>query len=191
MSSFSSDIARYRAKGNGGMALWSNPAVWAIGCYRLGNWVHVARPAWPIRIPSKLVYFFANKFCQIFMEMDLDPQASIGGGLFIGHIGGIHINLQAVVGRNCDIAHRVTIGASAMGRQGAPTIGDDVFIGTGATIVGKIRIGNGAKIAANTLVIANVPDGATVMGVPGRIIMRAPKAVPSQAATVAEEARAN
>jgi serine O-acetyltransferase len=56
--------------------------------------------------------------------------------------------------------------------------------------VGKIKIGNGAKIAANTLVIANVPDGATVMGVPGRIIMRAPKAVQSQAATVAEEAGA-
>ena len=191
MSSFSSDIARYRAKGNGGMALWLNPAVWAIGCYRLGNWVHVARPVWPIRIPLKIFSFLTNKFCEVLMEMDLDPQASIGGGLFIAHIGGIHINFQAVIGRNCDIAHRVTIGASAMGRHGAPIIGDDVYIGTGATLVGKIKIGNGAKIAANTLVIANVPDGATVMGVPGRIIMRAPKAVQSQATTAAEEARAN
>lgn len=67
-----------------------------------------------------------------------------------------------------------------MGRQGAPTIGDNVYIGTGATLVGKIRIGNAAKIAANTLVITNVPEGATVMGVPGRIIMRPPKAVRSQ-----------
>ena len=191
MSSFSSDIARYRAKGHGGMAFWLNPAVWAIGCYRLSNWVYVGRPAWPIRIPLKLLSFLANKFCEVFMEMDLDPQASIGDGLYIGHIGGVHINFQAVIGRNCDIAHRVTIGASAMGRQGAPIIGDDVFIGTGATLVGKIKIGNGAKIAANTLVIANVPDGATVMGVPGRIIMRAPKAVQSQAATAAEEAGAN
>ena len=190
MSSFSSDIARYRAKGHGGMALWLNPAVWAIGCYRLSNWVYVGRPALPIRIPLKVLSFLANKFCEVFMEMDLDPQASIGDGLYIGHIGGIHINFQAVIGRNCDIAHRVTIGASAMGRQGAPIIGDDVYIGTGATLVGKIKIGNGAKIAANTLVIANVPDGATVMGVPGRIIMRAPKAVQSQAATVAEEAGA-
>lgn len=180
MSNFSSDIARYRAKGYSRVALWLSPAVWAIGCYRLSNWVYVTRPVWPIRIPLKVVAFFANKFCEVFMEMDLDPQASIGDGLYIGHIGGIHINFQAVIGRNCDIAHRVTIGASAMGRQGAPTIGDNVYIGTGATLVGKIRIGNAAKIAANTLVITNVPEGATVMGVPGRIIMRPPKAVRSQ-----------
>ena len=64
-----------------------------------------------------------------------------------------------------------------MGRQGAPILGDDVYVGTGATLVGKIRVGNGAKIAANTLVMSNIPEGATVMGVPGRIIMRAPKAV--------------
>ena len=93
------------------------------------------------------------------MEMCIDPQATIGGGLYIAHIGGVHINPQAIVGRNCDIAHRVTIGASAMGRQGAPVLGDNVYIGTGATLVGKIKIGSGAKIAANTLVITNVPRG--------------------------------
>ncbi len=186
MSNFSSDIARYRAKGYGTKALWLNPAVWAIGCYRLGNWTYVARPVWPIRIPLKLASFLANKFCEVFMEMDLDPQASIGDGLYIGHIGGIHINFQVVIGRNCDIAHHVTIGASAMGRQGAPTIGHDVYIGTGATLVGKIRIGNSAKIAANTLVITNVPEGATVMGVPGRIIMRAREAVRPQPVSESE-----
>jgi serine O-acetyltransferase len=67
-----------------------------------------------------------------------------------------------------------------MGRPGAPVVGDNVYIGTGATLVGKIKIGNGAKIAANTLVITNVPEGATVMGVPGRIIMRPPKAATQQ-----------
>ena len=77
-----------------------------------------------------------------------------------------------------------------MGRAGAPVIGDDVYLGTGATIAGKIRIGNGAKIAANTLVISNVSEGATVMGVPGRIIMRPPKAVQPQAAPVAGSAHA-
>ncbi len=106
------------------------------------------------------------------MEMCIDPQATIGPGLYIGHIGGVHINPQAVLGRNCDLAHRVTIGTSAMGRQGAPILGDDIYIGTGATLVGRIKVGNGAKIAANTLVIGNVPAGATVMGVPARIIMR-------------------
>jgi serine O-acetyltransferase len=60
-----------------------------------------------------------------------------------------------------------------MGREGSPVLGDDVYVGTGATLAGKIKVGDGAKIAANTLVIGNVPAGATVMGVPGRIVMRA------------------
>ncbi len=62
-----------------------------------------------------------------------------------------------------------------MGRPGAPVRGDRVYVGTGATIAGKIRIGDGAKIAANTLVIANAPAGATYMGVSGCIVMRAQK----------------
>jgi serine O-acetyltransferase len=77
-----------------------------------------------------------------------------------------------------------------MGRQGSPTIGNNVYIGTGAALVGKIKIGNGVKIAANTLVITNIPDGATVMGVPGRIIMRAPKAAQPQAIPAVESMNA-
>ena len=186
MEGFSADVARYRARGYGGRSLWLNPAVWSIGCYRLGNWLHVARPFVLIRIPLKLVSFVANKWCEIFMEMCIDPQASIGPGLYIGHIGGVHINPQAVLGRNCDVAHRVTIGTSAMGRQGAPILGDDVYVGTGATLVGKIKVGNGAKIAANTLVVSNIPAGATVMGVPGRIIMRPPRTAEPQSSSEAE-----
>jgi serine O-acetyltransferase len=172
--------------GHKGRTLWLNPAVWAITIYRLGNWLHTANPSVLVRIPLKVVYFFAHMFSEVVMEMCLDPLATIGGGLYISHIGGIHINPQAIIGSNCDITHRVTIGASAMGRQGAPVIGNNVYIGTGATLVGKIKVGNGAKIAANTLVITNVPDGATVMGVPGRIIMRPRKAVPTPAVPAAE-----
>jgi serine O-acetyltransferase len=176
MSAFGADIARYRARGYHGRELWLNPAVWAIACYRLANWLEVSRPTALLRVPLKLVSYAANKGCEVVMEMCIDAQATIGPGLYIGHIGGVHINPQAVLGRNCDLAHRVTIGTSAMGREGSPVLGDDVYIGTGATLVGKIKIGNGAKIAANTLVIGNVPAGATVMGVPGRIVMRVPVA---------------
>lgn len=185
MSGFSADIARYRERGSRGKELWLNPAIWSIGCYRLGNWLHVNRPFVLVRLPLKLVSFALNKFCEVFMEMCIDPHATIGGGLYIGHIGGVHINPQAVLGKNCDVAHRVTIGASAMGRQGAPVIGDGVYIGTGATLVGKIKVGSGAKIAANTLVISNIPEGATVMGVPGRVIMR-----PAQPIKAPEPAKA-
>jgi serine O-acetyltransferase len=65
-----------------------------------------------------------------------------------------------------------------MGRKGVPTIGEEVYIGTGATLVGRIKVGSHAKIAANTLVIDDVPDGATVMGVPGRVILWPSKTAP-------------
>ena len=186
MSNFSEDIARYKSMGDHGKELWLNPAVWAIACYRLGNWLNVSPPNVVIRLPLKVVSFAVNKFCEVFMEMCIDPSATIGGGLYIAHIGGVHINPQAILGKNCDIAHRVTIGASAMGRKGAPILGDSVYVGTGAALVGKIKIGSGAKIAANTLVMTNIPAGATVMGVPGRVIMQparpaAPVAAPVEA----------
>jgi serine O-acetyltransferase len=174
VNEFSEDIARYKAKGNHGKELWLNPLIWVIATHRLRNWVTVSKPIWPIRVPLVLVCFCANKFFQIFMGMDISPGASIGAGFYLGHVGGVIISQFAVLGKNCDVSHRVTIGVSAMGRQGAPIIGDDVYIGTGATLVGLITIGNGAKIAANTLVIDDVPEGATAIGVPGRIFL-APK----------------
>lgn len=174
MFGLTEDIARYRAKGYSGRQLWFNPAVWSIASYRLGNWLYTTRPNTLIRIPLKILSIFTLKWCEVFMEMCIDPQATIGPGFYIGHIGGVHINPGAVLGRDCDVAHRVTIGTSALGRQGAPTIGDNVYIGTGATLIGKIKVGSGAKIAANTLVISNIPEGATVMGVPGRVVMQPP-----------------
>jgi serine O-acetyltransferase len=177
MNDFFLDVARYKSRGYRGKELWLNPAVWAIGWYRLGNWIHTSKPFIIIRIPLKLISYVGNKWCEVFMEMCIDPQASIGPGFYIGHIGGVHINPGAVLGSNCDLAHRVTIGTSAMGRQGAPVLGNNVYIGTGATLVGKIKVGDGAKIAANSLVITNVPAGATVMGVPGRVISRPRNAV--------------
>jgi serine O-acetyltransferase len=174
MNKFSADIARYKAKGNYGKDLWLNPVVWAIACYRLRNWVNVSTPSWPISVVLKVLLFPANKFCEAFLAMCISPLASIGDGLYIGHTGGVHISQHAVIGRNCDIGHRVTIGVSAMGREGAPILGDDIYLGPGATLIGKIRVGSGAKIAANTLVIDDVPEGATVIGVPGRIVLRHP-----------------
>lgn len=179
MSLFAADIARYKSRGSRGKQLWLDPAVWAIGWYRLANWLQVSPPPAILRIPLKLISFLGNKWCEVAMEMCIDPQATIGPGLYIGHIGGVHINPGAVLGSNCDIAHRVTIGTSAMGRTGAPVLGDDVYVGTGATLVGKIKVGAGAKIAANTLVITNVPAGATVMGVPGRVVSRPRTAAPA------------
>jgi serine O-acetyltransferase len=127
-----------------------------------------------------------NWFCEAFFSMGISPRASIGEGLYIGHVGGVIISPHAVIGRDCDISHRVTIGSAAMGRKGVPVLGDNVYVGTGATLVGPIRIGSGAKIAANTLVIDDVPEGATAMGVPGRVLLVPPRSIQSPSPAVAK-----
>ncbi len=181
------DVARYRRDNGRWGEILSNPALWALVWYRFGHWLYKENSdSWGL-IPLKVVYAVGYKFCEVFMEMCIDPSADIGEGLYLGHIGGVHINPDAVVGKNCDIAHRVTIGTSAMGRKGAPRLGDGVYVGTGAAIIGNIKVGDRAKIAANTLVITNVPAGATVMGVPGRIVMKEANVTPDQTLQAAAE----
>ena len=98
---------------------------------------------------------------------------SIGEGLYIGHTGRVIINPMVKIGRNCNIATGVTIGAEQQGlRAGAPTIGSEVWIGTNAVIVGKINIGNDVMIAPNAFVNFDVPDHSIVMGNPAKIIYK-------------------
>jgi len=153
--------------------LWFMPPIWAIVWYRLGHWLYKETDLKVLGI-LKPPYQLGYIFIEAFMQMRLDPSTEIGGGLRIGHSGGVHLHPDVVIGENCDIAHHVTIGMSAGGRKGVPRIGNGVFIGTGATIIGKIKIGDGARIAANTLVMISVPAGATIIGVPGRL-MAVPK----------------
>jgi serine O-acetyltransferase len=167
------DLQRYRAAGGGWFTIAGNPAVWALAWYRFGHWIYKENSPRLLRLPLKMIHVVGYKFFEVFLQMRLDPSAEIGGGLYITHAGGIHLHPDVTIGKNCNLTQHVTIGTSAMGRKGVPRIGDNVYIGTGAAIIGKIRIGDGARIAANTLVINNIPPGATVMGVPGRIVMRA------------------
>jgi serine O-acetyltransferase len=98
-------------------------------------------------------------------------ETNIGAGFYIGHFGGIVVNEACVIGKNCNISHGVTLGAVNRGeRQGCPTIGDNVYIGPGAKIVGNIRVGSHAAIGANCVVTKDVPDHGVVVGIPGRVI---------------------
>jgi len=107
----------------------------------------------------------------IMLGISIPCYARIGGGLFIPHPINITINEEAVIGNNCNISQGVTIGQLNRGeRKGCPVIGDNVFIGPGAVILGKIKIGNNAAIGANSVVTRDVPDNAVVVGVPARII---------------------
>lgn len=86
----------------------------------------------------------------------------IGGGLRLPHNMGIVISGSAVIGNNCEILHQVTIGVDETGR--APRIGNNVFIGAGAKIIGDVKVGDNVKIGANAVVTKNVPDNVTAVG---------------------------
>lgn len=95
----------------------------------------------------------------------------IGPGFYISHIGGIIVHNNCVIGKNCNISQGVTLGQTNRGaRKGTPTIGDNVYIGPGAVVIGNIKIGNNVAIGANCVVTKDVPDNGVVVGVPGKVI---------------------
>ena len=102
---------------------------------------------------------------------EVSPETVIGSGLYIGHLGCITISRFAVIGRNCNISQGVTIGATQRGEKaGAPTIGDNVYIGPGVRVIGRITIGNNVAIGANSVVNKDIPDNAVVVGMPARVV---------------------
>lgn len=95
----------------------------------------------------------------------------IASGFYIGHFGGIVVSPLARIGKNCNISHGVTIGYANRGkRKGAPVIGDNVYLGPGAKVVGNVKIGNNVAVGANCVVTKDVENNAVVVGIPGKII---------------------
>ena len=108
---------------------------------------------------------------QIKYGIAVSYKTRVDSGFFIGHIGGIVVNRDTVIGRNCNISHQVTLGVSRRGeRQGCPVIGDNVYIGPGAKIIGRVVVGDNAAIGANCVVTMDVPENGVVVGIPGRVI---------------------
>jgi serine O-acetyltransferase len=103
--------------------------------------------------------------------ISIPSQTEIGEGFYIGHFGGIVVNPRARIGRNCNIAQGVTVGQSNRGRrQGTPIIGDGVWIGPGAKVIGAITIGDNVVIGANCVVWEDVPANAVVAATSGVIV---------------------
>lgn len=108
---------------------------------------------------------------QIKYGINIPYNTVIGSGLYIGHYGGIVVNHEAKIGRNCNINHEVTIGATYGGKHpGIPTIGDHVYFGPGSKVIGGINIGNYVAIGANSVVTTDIPNNAVVIGNPAKII---------------------
>ncbi|SDE61292.1 serine O-acetyltransferase [Riemerella columbipharyngis] len=108
---------------------------------------------------------------QIKYGFQIYPETQIGEGLYLGHWGVVVINPETVIGKNCNIAQGVTIGQQNRGkRQGVPTIGDNVWIGANAVVVGNIKIGDNVLIAPNAYVNIDIPSDSVVVGNPAQIM---------------------
>lgn len=107
---------------------------------------------------------------QIKYGFQIYPETQIGAGLYFGHWGSLVINPKVKIGKNCNIAQGVTIAQANRGKnEGVPEIGNEVWIGPNAVIVGKIKIGNNVLIAPNAYVNFDVPENSVVIGNPGII----------------------
>ena len=121
-----------------------------------------------IKIPSRIVIWFLT-YRYGFQIPSFTP---IGPGFFIGHFGTIVISDNASIGKNCNIAHSCTIGRTKGNNSGAPQIEDYVWIGTGAVLVGNIKIGANVMVAPNAYVNFDVPSNSIVIGNPAKVISK-------------------
>lgn len=121
--------------------------------------------------------FFPRLFSQVnrfFTGIEIHPGAQIGSGLFIDHGAGIVIGETAEIGDNCVFFHNITLGGTGKhhGKR-HPTLGNNVVVGTGATILGPVTIGNNVNIGANTFIyMVDIPDNCTVVGTPAVIVRK-------------------
>lgn len=123
----------------------------------------------------KKYYFLARYICERAKRktgIEIHPGARIGKGLFIDHGVGVVIGETAIIGDNVTLFHGVTLGGTGKEKgKRHPTIGNNVFIGSGAKILGNINIGNNVRIGANAVVLKDIPEDTTAVGVPVKIIV--------------------
>ncbi len=125
---------------------------------------------WRLKIP--FLPRLLSQISRFFTGIEIHPGAKIGKGFFIDHGIGVVIGETTEIGDNCVLFHNVTLGGTGKHKgKRHPTIGANVMIGTGAILLGPIKVGNNVKIGANTFILMrNVPDNTTVAGTPGRIV---------------------
>ena len=155
------DVARHR----GHILEWG---VWAVAACRLGAYAQKVGPG-PLRSTVRAAQGSLSLALRLVTRTSVAPDVSAGEGLVFVHALNVTIGPGVVLGERVEIMQDVTIAPSYAGPQ-APKIGNDVFIGAGATILGAVTVGDGAAIGPNSLVLSDVPPGAFAIGVPAKTI---------------------
>jgi serine O-acetyltransferase len=157
------DLARYPSRP------WlKEQSIWAIAVYRFGRRIDRRRPGLWRKLLERW-YWLVFRLTETVTGISLPKATPIGPGLRIWHFGNIFVNPDSVLGANCTLRQGVTIGNRVEGGP-SPVLGDDVEVGAYAQILGGIKVGRGAKVGAMSVVLVDVPDGATAVGNPARII---------------------
>lgn len=144
------------------------PCIHALIAYRISHFFYIHKRFFIARLISQISRFFTG--------IEIHPGATIGKGLFIDHGMGVVIGETAEVGDNVTLYHGVTLGGTGKDKgKRHPTVGNNVLIGTGAKVLGPINIGDDAKIGANAVVLHDVPNGATAVGLRAKNIVKIPK----------------
>ncbi|ACD90880.1 MAG: serine acetyltransferase [Chlorobium limicola] len=154
---------------------WGCQGFWVMIVYRFGRWRYTIKS--PIlRKPFSLIYKLLYKTVQILTGIELPCEVPVGKNFRIDHFGDIIISGYARFGDNCIIRNGVTVGLKNIEEKAAPSIGNNVNIGTGAKLLGNITIGDNVDIGANAVVITSIPDNSLAVGIPAKII---PKKTPA------------
>ena len=143
--------------------LTTYPGVHALIMHRFSHWLWQARFYWLGRFFSHIGRFLTG--------IEIHPGATIGNRVFIDHGMGVVIGETAVIGDDCTLYHGVTLGGTSWNKgKRHPTLEQGVVIGAGAKVLGPITIGKNAKIGSNAVVVKDVPENATAVGIPARIL---------------------
>lgn len=148
---------------------WGRQGYWVMLVYRLGRWRYTIGSKL-IRIPFSLMYKFLYKVVQILTGIEMPCEVPVGKNFRIDHFGDIIVSGFARFGDNCIIRNGVTVGLKRVDDPCAPQLGNNVNIGTGAKVLGRITVGNNVDIGANTVLMVDVPDDHIAAGIPAKLI---------------------
>lgn len=139
------------------------PGFHAVFWHRLSHWLFKKKRYTLARYVSQTIRFWTG--------IEIHPGAKLGKGLFIDHGMGVIIGETTEIGDNCTIYQGVTLGGTGkdIGKR-HPTLGNNVLVGAGAKVLGPFKVGDNSKIAANAVVLSEVPENCTCVGVPARIV---------------------